>query len=171
MIRSILIPALGFLTSGFVALSAAERTCRVLYLGAPKDAPQTLQLFDGKGSQEIKLPRMNLSPVYKLPSGAITLRLLEKAPGKPEDIPVGAPKAVRAVAQACAANVLAHIEARKSQLCSPAQNVLREVLLLVPLGRERLELLVRKVLRRRLHHLLILRKPKGRIISKTAPNR
>jgi len=96
MIRSILIPALGFLTSGFVALSAAERTCRVLYLGAPKDAPQTLQLFDGKGSQEIKLPRMNLSPVYKLPSGAITLRLLEKAPGKPEDIPVGAPKAVLA---------------------------------------------------------------------------
>lgn len=93
MIRPCLIPALCLLASGLLPLSAAGRTCRVLYLGAPKDAPVSLQLFDGKGSQEIELPRMNLSPIYELPSGAITLRLLEKAPEKPEDIPASAPKA------------------------------------------------------------------------------
>lgn len=96
MIRPFLISALWFLVSGLSPLSAAERTCRVLFLGAAKDAPESLQLFDGQGSQEIKLPRMNLSPVYKLPSGQLTLRLLEKAKEKPEDIPAGTPKAALA---------------------------------------------------------------------------
>lgn len=69
----------------------AERTCQVLFLGAAEDAPESLQLFDGKATQEIELPRMNLSPVYKLPSGPLILRLLEKAPQNSQDIPAGSP--------------------------------------------------------------------------------
>ncbi len=71
--------------------SAAPRTCRVLFLGAPTHAPRELQLFDGTTSRPIELPRMNFSPVYELASGDIVLRLLEKAPEKPEDIPASAP--------------------------------------------------------------------------------
>jgi hypothetical protein len=82
------------LLSGLLCLEAvAQRTCRILFLGAPDDAPESLQLFDGTGSREVALPRMNFSEVYSLPSGAITLRLLEKAPEKPEVIPAGSPKA------------------------------------------------------------------------------
>lgn len=76
----------------FLHCGAAERTCRVLYLGSAKDAPESLHLFDGKGSREIELPRMNLSSVYELPPGDITLRLLEIVPEKPEEIPAGSPK-------------------------------------------------------------------------------
>jgi hypothetical protein len=79
-------------------LAAAEpngpRTCRLLFLGATDDAPQKLQLFDGKSSQEVELPRMNLSQVYHLPGGALSLRMLTTAPTKPEDVSPGAPKAI-----------------------------------------------------------------------------
>ena len=82
------------LLSGLLCLEAvAQRTCRILFLGAPDDAPESLQLFDGTGSREVALPRMNFSEVYTLPSGPITLRLLKKAPEKPEDIPAGSPTA------------------------------------------------------------------------------
>lgn len=75
-------------------LAAAPRTCRILFLGAPDGAPETLQLFDGTTSQEVELPRMNLSPVYKLPSGPLTVRMLTAAPAKPADVSPDAPKAV-----------------------------------------------------------------------------
>lgn len=94
MNRLLLIPALWFLASGFSCLCAAPRTCRILFLGAPADAPRSLQLFDGTSAQPVELPRMNFSPVYELASGDITLRLLDKAPEKPEDIPAGSPKIV-----------------------------------------------------------------------------
>jgi len=72
--------------------SMAGRTCRVLFLSAPDNAPAKLQLFDGKASQEVELPQMNLSPVYKLPDGELVIRLLATAPLKPEEVSPDAPK-------------------------------------------------------------------------------
>ncbi|MGB6220788.1 hypothetical protein [Haloferula sp.] len=50
-----------------------------------------MQLYDGRGSQEVELPKMNLSPVYKLRSGPVELHLLEKAPASKRDVPADAP--------------------------------------------------------------------------------
>ncbi|MES2924796.1 MAG: hypothetical protein V4819_24795 [Verrucomicrobiota bacterium] len=83
----LLVPCLASAQSG-------SRTCRVLFLGAPDGAPEKLQLFDGSASQEVELPRMNLSPVYKLPSGPLVIRMLTTAPAKPELVSPDAPKAV-----------------------------------------------------------------------------
>lgn len=69
------------------------RTCRILFLGAPDNAPEKLQLYDGSAAQEVELPQMNLSPVYKLPAGPLVIRLLTTAPAKPEDVAPDAPKA------------------------------------------------------------------------------
>ena len=74
-----------------VGIAEAQRTCRILFIGAAKGAPKELVLFDGEGYQEVELPKMNLSPVYKLPAGDISLRLLTKQPETPEQIPAGAP--------------------------------------------------------------------------------
>ena len=84
-----------------LAANAAEksaRTCRILFLNGPGDAPQTLHLFDGAGSQEVELTRMGFSPVYQIRSGPLTLAMLPSPPappaaGSPPTIPVDAPKA------------------------------------------------------------------------------
>jgi hypothetical protein len=94
MIRSFLISASWFLVSGILPLSAAGRTCRILFLDRPSTAPQTLQLFDGTASQEVDLPKMNLSKVYELPSGDLTLALLPRSIDAPENLPAGAPTAM-----------------------------------------------------------------------------
>lgn len=75
------------------AQEKAARSCRIIFLKAPENAPQTLQLFDGTTSQEVELPRMNFSPVYQIAPGAINLRLLPAPPAKPEDINPAAPGA------------------------------------------------------------------------------
>lgn len=75
------------------AQSKGARTCRILFLGAPDDAPEKLQLFDGAASQEVELPQMNLSPIYKLPTGPLVVRLLATAPAKPAEVSPDAPKA------------------------------------------------------------------------------
>lgn len=80
------------------AQSKGPRTCRILFLGAPDSAPETLQLFDGKACQPVELPRMNFSPVYHLPAGDLLIRMLTSIPAKPEDVSPEAPKA--AVAEA-----------------------------------------------------------------------
>lgn len=77
---------------------AASRTCRVLFLAQPADAPKSLFLFDGASSQEVELGSMSFSPVYRLPPGDITLALLSAPPapaadGKAPVVPPGAPKA------------------------------------------------------------------------------
>jgi hypothetical protein len=95
MIRILAIAAL----SGFSLLESSaaessvsvERTCRILFLGPAKDAPDSLVLFDGTAARRVQLPSMNLSPVYKLPGGPLVLRLLQEEPAKPEDVPPGAP--------------------------------------------------------------------------------
>lgn len=70
------------------------RTVRILYINAPQTAPKTAHLHDGKSSQEVELPRMNLSAIYKVPSGPLNLRLLDKVIEDPEQIPANAPTAL-----------------------------------------------------------------------------
>lgn len=81
----------------FPALASAEtkgpRTCRILFLGAADGSPEKLHLFDGKASQEVDLPRMNLSPVYHLPGGPLAIRMLPAAFSQPEDAKPDAPGA------------------------------------------------------------------------------
>ena len=68
-----------------------ERSCRILFLDGPDDAPVKLQLFDGAKSREVDLPRMNFSKVYQLPGGPLNLRLLPSPPDDPTKIPPAAP--------------------------------------------------------------------------------
>lgn len=92
------------LLSSLVAQAAGEssRTCRILFLDAPADGPEKLQLFDGKSSQEVELSRMSFSPIYNIASGDLTLALLSKPPALPERgafvIPPSAPTATLAAA-------------------------------------------------------------------------
>ena len=73
------------------AQQAPERTCRILFLDGPDDAPEKLQLFDGAKCREVDLPRMNFSKVYQLPAGALRLWLLPAPPADPAKLPPGAP--------------------------------------------------------------------------------
>lgn len=91
MLRTSFLCLLSGLT--FCASAVAERTCRILFIGGGADAPKSLILFDGKGAQEVVLPSLNLSPVYKLPPGEINLHLFETLPENLEEIPEGTPKA------------------------------------------------------------------------------
>lgn len=83
----------------FIALLSAthaqeagkQRTCRILYLDRPSTAPETMHLFDGSVSREVDLPGMNLSKVYDLPKGEISLVLLPAPLANPEELPPGAP--------------------------------------------------------------------------------
>ena len=89
-----------------LAAHAAEksaRSCRILFLNGPDNAPQKLHLFDGAGSQEVELTRMGFSPTYQIRSGALSLAMLPSPPapaaaGSPPAIPADAPKA--AIAEA-----------------------------------------------------------------------
>ena len=74
-----------------IAAAAQPRTCRILFLDGPDSAPDVLQLFDGLGSREVELPRMNLSPVYPLRDGPLALWLLPDAPMSIDQIPQEAP--------------------------------------------------------------------------------
>ncbi len=74
-----------------MAQKAPEHTFRILFLDGPDAAPDTLHLFDGVGSQEVDLPRMNLSKVYQLRSGDLTLRMLPAPVKDPDTVPAGAP--------------------------------------------------------------------------------
>jgi len=77
-------------------LSAQEeagqtRTIRILFLNAPDNAPRTVHLYDGQRSQEVQLPRMNLSPIYQVPAGPLKLRMVATAVEDPELLPAEAP--------------------------------------------------------------------------------
>ena len=80
-----------FLTLAAHGQQAKNRTCRILFLERPDEAPATLHLFDGTASREVELPGMNLSQVYELPAGDISLALLPAPPLNPKEIPTGAP--------------------------------------------------------------------------------
>ncbi|MES2438304.1 MAG: hypothetical protein V4584_04535 [Verrucomicrobiota bacterium] len=74
-----------------LASAQEKRTCRILFLNPPPDAPKKLFLFDGEKSQEIELPEMNFSDVYQVAGGDATIRLLSKAVAKAEEVPADAP--------------------------------------------------------------------------------
>jgi hypothetical protein len=69
------------------------RTCRLIFLGASEKDPEKLHLHDGTKTREVDLPRLNLSKVYPLPGGAITLRLLTAPPAEGEPANPAAPSA------------------------------------------------------------------------------
>jgi hypothetical protein len=68
------------------------RTCRILFPNAPQQPAGSYYLFDGQTSQEVTLPRLSFSPVYKLRPGDIKIWLLTTPVGKPEEIPPGSPE-------------------------------------------------------------------------------
>ena len=70
-----------------------DRTCRILFLGAADTDPEKLYLHDGTDAQEVELPRLNLSKVYELPGGALTLKMLPAPPEKDKPVATGAPSA------------------------------------------------------------------------------
>ncbi len=89
--------SLVLLLAGLVMTATAQekgqRSCRILFLMPTPEAPRVLQLFDGTTTQEVELPRMNLSSVYQIAPGPITLRLLPEVPLKPGEINPAAPSA------------------------------------------------------------------------------
>ena len=85
-----------FSLSCLPCLSAAkgkERTCRIIFLQRPVDAPGEAYLFDGFASHKVALPGMNFSEVVKLPPGNISLGMTPDPVGAPEDFPPEAPTA------------------------------------------------------------------------------
>lgn len=72
---------------------AGPRTCRVLFLGAADTDPEMLYLHDGTSTREVELPRLNLSKIYELPGGALTLKMLASPPAQDQPLPATAPSA------------------------------------------------------------------------------
>ncbi|BCU77850.1 hypothetical protein [Luteolibacter sp. LG18] len=83
-------------SAGAAETPKPARTCRVLFLSPPDNAPKTLFLSDGTATQEVELPSMNFSNVYALPPGNLTLRLLTSLPAKDQPLPANAPAAALA---------------------------------------------------------------------------
>ena len=82
-----------FLPLSLAAQDKGGRTCRLVFLGASDSDPQTLHLHDGTRSREVDLPRLNLSKIYPLPGGALTVRLLASPPAEGEAANPSAPSA------------------------------------------------------------------------------
>ena len=76
---------------GFACTAHAGRTCRIVFLERPNDAPKSAYLFDGKESRRVTLPSMNFSEVISLPAGDLTLLMTPSEITDPEDVPPGAP--------------------------------------------------------------------------------
>lgn len=68
------------------------RTCRILFLSAPDNAPKKIFLSDGASVQQVELPSLNLSDIYPLVGGDVTLRMLTQPPVEGQPIPEQAPK-------------------------------------------------------------------------------
>jgi hypothetical protein len=78
----------------FLHAQERERTCRTLFLNGSEQYAGDYYLFDGLRSQKIELPRLNLSPVYKVRPGNTKIWLLAAPVGKVEEIPEGTPSGV-----------------------------------------------------------------------------
>lgn len=68
-----------------------ERSCRIIYLERPADAPTEAHLFDGLISHKVSLSSMNFSEVIMLPAGPLTIGMTPNQVTAPEDFPEGAP--------------------------------------------------------------------------------
>lgn len=82
------------LFASVLSAQESERTCRILFLNAPQQASSKYYLFDGQKSQEVTLPRLSFSPIYKLQPGDIKLWLLTSPVAKAEEIPPGSPSVI-----------------------------------------------------------------------------
>lgn len=71
--------------------SSKEKSCRLIYLHKPANAPDEAYLFDGKVSHKVTLPAMNFSQVVKLPGGKLTLGMTPKEVSDPKNFPASAP--------------------------------------------------------------------------------
>ena len=80
-----IITLLLFLTALLTA-QEGEHTCRTLFLNGPQQAPGKYYLFDGRSSQEVALPRLSFSPVYKLAPNSSAL--VNEPAGKLEKYPL-----------------------------------------------------------------------------------
>lgn len=91
----VILPALALILPVSAQEDAKQtRTIRILFLNAPQDAPFRVHLHDGRASQEVELPRMNLSEPYEVPAGLLNLRLLAAPVEQPELVPPDAPAVV-----------------------------------------------------------------------------
>lgn len=83
-----------FLLANLLKAEEREHTCRTLFLNGPEQQESNYYLFDGEKSQNIQLPRLSLSPVYKVRPGHTKIWLLTTPVEKIEEIPVGSPSAI-----------------------------------------------------------------------------
>jgi hypothetical protein len=89
--------AIAVLTAGLFLLSshttyAKSRTCRLVFPERPRDAPKMAYLFDGSRNISVHLPSMNLSEVFSLPGGELTILLSRDEIKDPEILPPNAPR-------------------------------------------------------------------------------
>jgi hypothetical protein len=78
--------------TSILAAQASERTCRILFPNASQQPAGKYYLFDGQSCQEVILPRLSFSPVYKLRAGDAKIWLLTSPINEPEQIPPGSPE-------------------------------------------------------------------------------
>ena len=90
-IKYLIFTALLTLFTQSYAEKVTKRDCRILFLERPATAPKSLHLFDGSTSQQVDLPSMNLSAVYKISSNTTRLLLLPSQVDNPKDISPEAP--------------------------------------------------------------------------------
>ncbi|NBX33871.1 hypothetical protein EBR16_00645 [bacterium] len=87
------------LTLGLAAFAGAadapgggSRSCRLLYIQAPFDAPEKVVLVVGKEATDVDLPRLSISNARaKIPSGLVRVYAATKAPTKAEPLPANTP--------------------------------------------------------------------------------
>lgn len=79
------------LFSLFNLVQAQTRTCRLVFPERPQSAPKTAYIFDGKDSQPVTLPSMNLSEVIELPLGEITIAMTTGKITDPKTLPPNSP--------------------------------------------------------------------------------
>ncbi len=71
---------------------SSARTCRLLFMQAPLDAPEKVVLVVGKDTTDVDLPRLSISSARaKLPAGPVRVYAALKAPTKTEPLPPNAP--------------------------------------------------------------------------------
>ena len=68
-----------------------KKTCRIVFINKPSNAPDKAFLFDGKTSQEVLLPTRNLSEVFYLEGGDVTIGFSTTPVAEGEEFPSGAP--------------------------------------------------------------------------------
>jgi hypothetical protein len=88
----LLVSGLAALAGAADTLGGSSRTCRLIYMQAPLDAPEKVVLVVGKDTTDVDLPRLSISSARaKLPAGPVRVYAATKAPTKTEPLPADAP--------------------------------------------------------------------------------